>query len=70
MIEKTTKFRNIIIDITHNLNNINYDGDLGDIGNEIGVNIGKYIVNDKIGFEFNDFINGLKHGISLTNGTH
>jgi hypothetical protein len=42
--------------------------DLSDIGNEIGIVIGKYI-NKEIG-DKNDFINGVKHGISLIDGTH
>ena len=45
-----------------------YDGrisDLSDIGNEIGIVIGKY-GNDNV----EDFIRGVKHGVSLSNGTH
>ena len=38
-------------------------GDLSDLGNEIGIVIG----NEK---NINEFISGLKHGISLSNGTH
>ena len=44
-----------------------YDGhisDLSDIGNEIGIVIGKY--SDDV----EDFISGVKHGVSLSNGTH
>lgn len=45
-------------------------GDLSDIGNEIGLIIGKFIDNDKLGFELDDFISGIKHGISIIEGTH
>ena len=46
-----------------------YEGDLSDLGNEIGVAVG-YRYKDMTQDEINDFINGFKHGISLTNGTH
>jgi hypothetical protein len=50
------------------LENINYpNGDISDVGNEIGIALGQYLSTDE---ELNDFITGLKHGISLTNGTH
>ena len=64
----------------HNLNYIanslkeqsgrmNYTGDLSDCGNEIGIIVGhayKNMTEDEI----QNFISGIKHGISLTNGTH
>ena len=43
------------------------NGDVSDIGNEIGFIIAKYF-DDKNTLE--DFIHGLKHGISITDGTH
>ncbi len=43
--------------------------DLSDLGNEIGIVIGNY-TNDKIGFDKDDFIHGIKHGISISDGTH
>ena len=43
--------------------------DLADIGNAIGVIVGKYICSE-IGYEKCDFIEGIKHGISLCDGTH
>ena len=50
------------------MENINYaNGDISDIGNEIGIAIGQYLSTEE---ELNDFIHGLKHGISLKNGTH
>ncbi len=48
---------------------IDYQGDLSDLGNEIGIEIGRLIENMNTE-QINDFIHGLKHGISLTNGTH
>jgi hypothetical protein len=53
------------------LQNLHYQsGDMSDIGNEIGIVIAKYFNKNKLGFELEDFIAGLKHGISLTDGTH
>jgi hypothetical protein len=43
--------------------------DMSDIGNEIGIIAAKYFKND-LGWEKEDFISGIKHGISLTDGTH
>jgi hypothetical protein len=59
------EIKNHLID---NLNRIKYEnGDLSDIGNEIGIVIGHYIKSDE---DVNDFIIGVKHGISLTDGSH
>ena len=44
-------------------------GDISDIGNEIGMAVG-LALNDMKASEISVFIFGLKHGISLTNGTH
>lgn len=43
------------------------EGDLSDIGNEIGTVIGKYCDGENT---IEDFIRGLRHGVSLANGTH
>jgi hypothetical protein len=48
---------------------VNYIGDLADMGNEIGVSVGNLYPNMNP-VEIEDFIQGLRHGISLTNGTH
>ena len=50
----------------------NSDGDLSDIGNAIGMAIQTSIQlnKDKIGFDMESFMNGLKHGISIIDGTH
>jgi hypothetical protein len=63
-------FEEIKTDIINQLNKTTYKGDLSDIGNEIGIILGKYISENKDGYNLGDFIFGLKHGISLTNGTH
>lgn len=60
----------INIIITGNEVHIKFKGDLSDLGNEIGVTIGDYITNDKIGYEKDDFIIGFDHGISIIYGTH
>ena len=44
-------------------------GDLSDCGNEIGYTVGRKYKNMTEG-EIEDFISGIRHGISLTNGTH
>jgi hypothetical protein len=44
-------------------------GDLSDLGNEIGIIIGQY-TNDKMGYEKDDFVSGVYHGISISDGTH
>lgn len=69
-----TKFEEIKKDIILHLEKVNYSaGDLGDIGNEIGLAIGKYTMEEKAkdnALDVNSFIWGLKHGISLIDGTH
>jgi len=62
-------FKDIVYDIKTQFENIDYDTklcDLGDVGNEIGIALSKYIEDGKVGFELNNFINGIKHGIDLT----
>ena len=61
-------FTHILNRIKTQLDNVNYDtGDVSDVGNEIGIVLGDFIHTES---ELQDFITGLKHGISLTNGTH
>jgi hypothetical protein len=61
-------FTYVIYRVKTQLENINYaNGDISDVGNEIGIALGQYLSTEE---ELNDFITGLKHGISLTNGTH
>jgi hypothetical protein len=57
-------------DIAKALSEVKYDGDASDIGNEIGIILGKYIEENKMGWELDSFISGIKHGISITDGTH
>jgi len=60
-------FKKILKEISENLNNVAYEyGDYSDIGNEIGFVLGKTITKD----ELEDFLSGLRHGISLSDGTH
>lgn len=65
------KFKTAYLDIIDSLNNIKYDnGDLSDIGNEIGIVIAKYFSDEDFGWDKDGFLSGIKHGISLTDGTH
>jgi hypothetical protein len=45
------------------------NGDISDIGNEIGFKLGN-ILSNLTEEEIKVFIIGFKHGVSLTNGTH
>ena len=68
--EQETDFQEILKLITLKLNNVSYNnGDISDIGNEIGLAIGS-ILENMTDEEINDFISGFRHGVSLTNGTH
>ena len=49
---------------------IKFNGDLSDLGNDIGLNIGEYIDKDKLGYEKEDLISGIHHGISIIDGSH
>jgi hypothetical protein len=60
-------FAKINNEIVSQLKSICYSGDLSDIGNEIGIIIAKYFDKENT---VDDFIHGVKHGISLTDGTH
>lgn len=46
-----------------------YHGDISDLGNEIGYAVGR-IVENMNDTEITDFLHGIQHGISMTNGTH
>ena len=68
--DREIKFTEISKGISEHLSNLKYDnGDLSDIGNEIGFSLGT-LLKDMSKEEINCFIMGFKHGISLTNGTH
>ena len=61
-------FNHILSELIKHLENVPYEnGDLSDVGNEIGIVLGNYIENEQ---EFKELITGIRHGISLTNGTH
>lgn len=61
--------KKIILEIIEQLGSVKYEGDLSDIGNEIGIVLGKYI-SEELGSELESFYAGIEHGISLTKGTH
>ena len=64
-------FKEVLKDLTNHLNEVPYNyGDLSDIGNEIGLVIGKHIKDEIIGFDKESFFMGLNHGFSITDGTH
>lgn len=68
--EQQTDFQEILKLMTLKLNNVSYNnGDISDIGNEVGFGIGS-ILENMTQEEINDFISGFRHGVSLTNGTH
>jgi hypothetical protein len=63
-------FKGVSKSISDHMSDLKYDnGDLSDIGNEIGFSIGQSLKNMSQ-CEIDDFISGFKHGVSLTNGTH
>jgi hypothetical protein len=43
--------------------------DLSDIGNTIGIVVGKHL-KEEMGFGKDDFLHGINHGISISNETH
>jgi hypothetical protein len=58
---------NICNEISNTLKNLPYDtGDLSDIGNEIGIIIGKHLSKEEMGFDLESFQAGIKHGLDLT----
>jgi hypothetical protein len=68
--ERQIDFKKIMTEISVKLPAIPYDnGDISDVGNEIGIAVGYHIEN-MTQEEINDLISGIRHGISLTNGTH
>jgi len=68
--EREIKFREVFEEMCRAFNEIEYmNGDISDVGNEIGYALGKVLENLQED-EIKTFIVGLRHGISLTNGTH
>ena len=39
--------------------------DISDIGNEIGIVVGKHLNEKRMGYEYNSLIHGINHGISM-----
>jgi hypothetical protein len=48
---------------------IKYIGDISDLGNEVGITVGEFYKNMNEN-EIELFIQGFRHGVSLTNGNH
>lgn len=68
--DRLIDFKETANKISEHLNNLKYyNGDISDIGNEIGYAIGSALEN-MTEYEINSFVTGFKHGVSLTNGTH
>jgi len=59
----------IALSLKEYCSSMDYKGDLSDCGNEIGYVVGNQYKN-MTEEEIEDFITGIRHGISLTNGTH
>jgi hypothetical protein len=61
-------FQHILKQISESLSKVSYEnGDLSDVGNEVGIVLANYVTTEQ---DFKDFVHGLRHGISLTNGEH
>jgi hypothetical protein len=61
-------FKEVLSEISERLSKVtNYMIDISDVGNEIGIAIGKYIKSEE---EKKAFVDGIYHGISLIDGTH
>jgi 2-keto-4-pentenoate hydratase/2-oxohepta-3-ene-1,7-dioic acid hydratase in catechol pathway len=68
--DREIDFKRVAKCVSDHMSDLKYDnGDLSDIGNEIGFSIGQSLKNMSQD-EIDDFISGFKHGVSLTNGTH
>jgi hypothetical protein len=64
-------FQKIKDEIINQLNHCDHNGHIDDIGNLVGIAVGKHIGNKNIwAFEKSDFILGFNHGYSLEDGTH
>ena len=64
-----TKINDIANSLKVSTSGMNYIGDISDLGNEIGVVVGSAF-KDMTDEDITDFIQGFRHGVSLTNGTH
>lgn len=63
-------FQDTLKIVIEKLKEVNYNnGDISDLGNEIGISVGS-VIKDMNQEDISNFIVGIKHGISLTNNTH
>lgn len=62
--------KDVIIELKNQLDTLPIGTDFSDLGNAVGIILGKYQKVNKLGFEISDFQHGLLHGLSLTDGTH
>ena len=68
--DRELDFQETLKSISQMLMIVKYNnGDISDIGNEIGIAVGSTIKN-MTEDEISQFISGFVHGVSLTNGTH
>lgn len=67
--EKTYSLGYLANSLKERANQINFELDLGDVGNEVGIRVGNMVKN-MTQEQIQEFINGFRHGVSLTNGTH
>ena len=68
--QREIEFKDVFEQMCETFKEIEYNnGDISDVGNEIGFALGK-VLSNLTEEEIKDFIHGIRHGISLTNGTH
>ena len=71
MKDKRADLRRELVDVIQIWGTIeNRQEDLSDLGNEIGIVVGKYFKKKKMGYQKSSFMSGLNHGFSLADGTH
>jgi len=64
-------FQQIKEEIIFQLKHCTYSGHIDDIGNLVGIAVGRHIANkDVYCFQKIDFLSGFEHGYSLEDGTH
>lgn len=68
--ERDYSFKDVLKKISEHLLSVKYhNGDISDVGNEVGYALGSYL-NDMTSEEITTFFMGFRHGVSLTNNTH
>lgn len=61
-------YKEVLFDVAKRLSKVTHIVlDIGDVGNEVGIAIGKHIKNED---DKSFFVSGIYHGISLIDGTH